>query len=279
MKLISSLLCFYFQHLCRPTYCPAGKFYAACKCIDILQNLSGMPVLLKIKVLPRSGPDYPQSDIQIRKLQTSVKRNILSIVDHITVRIVATFQQENSYLVIIEAQSDPGHDTKQTLEPLIQYLDTDKHFEVKVGKLAFSATLTSKIALLEEWNETTAAMAYEARDIEQPIGIFELVYIDDRMKSTMLFTYQPLSRLLYCTQLQLNDTEYFKSSGPIITNASAPLFPIFDYYTITPTQIRVCVDSYLKALNENDKRSGGHLIQELSYELIIPSLALVMMVM
>ena len=225
-----------------------------------------------------AGPNYPLSDTQIRKLQTSVKRNILSIVDHITVRIAATLQQENSYLVIIEAQSDPGYDTKLTLEPLIQYLDTDKHFEVKVGKLVFSATLTSKIALLEGWNETTTAMTYGARDIEQPTDIYKLVYIDAMMVSTMLTTYQPLSRLLYCTQLQLNDTEYFKSSGAIITNASAPLFPIFDYYRITPTQIRVCVDSYLKALNENDKRSGGHRIQKISYGLVIQTLALVMMV-
>ena len=202
IRVIYFLLFIYFQHLCRPTYCPAGQIYAAFTCIDLLQDLSGMPVLLKIKVLLKSGSKYPLSDTQIRKLQTSVKRSILSIVDNITVRIVATFQQENSYLVIINAQSDPGHDTKQTLEPLIQYLDTDKHFEVKVGKLTYSALLTSKIALLEERNDTTAAMTHEARDIEQPIGIFELVNIDDTFKSTRLTTFQPLSRLLHTTTTQ-----------------------------------------------------------------------------
>ena len=235
-----------------------------------------MGVLLKIKVISRSDTTQHLTDTQVRMLQTSIKRKILSIVDYITVSIGATFQQENNYLVIVVIKSDPGHDTKLTVEPLIKYLDTDKRLEVNVGKRALSATLTSKIALSKQ-NEATNALIYTARDMEQPMSRFELLYADDAIMKA-LGGYQPLSKLLYCKQLQLNDTEYFRRSGPVVTNTSAPLFPIFDYYMITPTQIRVCVDSYLQSGKGNNKRSGGHKAQGIPYSLMMQSLLLTMVI-
>ena len=236
-----------------------------------------MHVLLKIKVSSKSEKINPLTETQIRKLQTSIKRNIISLVDFITIEIGATFGLKNDFLIIGVLQSDPGHDTKLTIQPLIKYLDTDKRNEVKVGKLTFSATLTSKIALWKERNKTTYATTYKARDMEIPAGTFELVYKDNKIMQAFDI-YQPLSRLLYCKQLQLNDTEYFERSGLIIANASASRFTTYDFYRVTPTQVRVCTDSYLQALKGKSQLSHGPGIQEISYGLMILSLTLAMVI-
>ena len=249
---------------------------AGCHCIQLLKNLSGMPVLLKVKITSRSIPSYPLTDAQIRKLHTSLKRTILAITQNTTASIGATFQQENDYLCIVSVRSDPGHDTKLTMEPFIKYLDTDDKLEVNVGKLAFSVTLTSKIALWKERNETTYATIYKAQDMEHPTSKFVQVYADNVNIFSWL-SHQPLSRLLYCTHLQLYDTEYFERSGLIIVNVSVPMFSISDYYKVSPSQVRVCADEYLQASKGKNKRSGGHL-RDISHGLMISSLAIVMVV-
>ena len=234
-----------------------------------------MPVLVTIKVLSKS--DTPLTDIKIRKLQESTKRSILSLVDFITISIGATFRLKNDYLAIGVIRADPGNDTKLTIEPLIEYLDTDKRIEITVGQHTFSATLTTKIALWEEQNKTTYARTYKARDMEKTTDTFELIYADDEIMSATM-TYQPLSRLLYCKQLQLDDTEYFERSGLIIANASAPRFSTCDYYRITPKQIRVCADSYIQVLKGKSLTSRGPGLQKISNGLMILSLALAMVI-
>ena len=87
-------------------------------------------------------------------------------------------------------------------------------------------------------------------------------------------SYQSLSRLLYCNQLQLNETEYFMSSGMATVNVTDPMIFISDYYKVSPSQIRVCVDAYLRKSKGKTKTSDGAFTR-MSIWLLFSSLVLV----
>ena len=265
----------YFQHICRPTYCPPGEAYIRCQCIKILKALSGMPVLLKIKVVSESDDVNQLTDIQIRKLETLIKRAIISLAKFTSMSIGATFRLNNDFLVIGGIKCDTGHDTKVTMEPLIKYLDTDEKITISSGKQTFSVTLSSKIAIWKAW-ETKYGTTFKVKDMETPNATYELISIEPGTMESAIGRgeYQYLSRLLYCKQIQLNSTEFFERSGEITANISEPAFSTFDYYQVTSTEVRVCADSYLQAHKENGQHSHGPTVLAISIWLMILSLTL-----
>ena len=107
---------------------------------------------------------------QLRKLNTALKTGLETTAIHTTVEIDSTFRQENTsrltYLCVVEAQSHPGHDTKTTMKPFLQYLDTDEALDINIGKLDFSASLTTKAML---WTEL---------DSEQNVFFFKTCCLD-----------------------------------------------------------------------------------------------------
>ena len=245
-----------------------------------------MPVLLKVKITTRMDQTDLLTEAQLRKLHTALKKTIETTSEHSTSEILTTIQQENakgqSYLCVVIVRSNPGHDTKLTMKPLLDYLDTGDELEVNVGKLIFSATLTSKVASWTEYNRTTLAWTTKAQDMEMPSSTFVQIYDNDAIRSISPVrrgVYQVLSRLLYCTQLQLNDTEYFERSGLIIVNVTVPTFSISDYYKIPPSQVqvRVCADDYLRASRGTGKPSGVPLMK-MCPSLVISSFAIVMLI-
>ena len=59
--------------------------------------------------------------------------------------------------------------------------------------------------------------------------------------------YQRMSRLLYCHQVQLDQTEFtIMNTGIVMVNNTEPMISISDYYPVSPSIIRVCVDTYVK---------------------------------
>ena len=268
---------FSFQKLCRFSYCPAGEFRTGCECFQPFQNFSGLPVLLKMTITTGMDQTDLLTDTQLRKLRTALTKTIESTAEHSTAEIITMFQQENTsnqyYLCEVIVRSDPGHDTKLTMKPLLKYLDTGDKLDVNVGKFVLSAALTSKVVFWTEKKKTTNEWKPKAHDMEVPTSKFKQIYDNDAIEvhsEIRLGVNQVLSRLLYCTQLQLNDTEYFERSGLIIVNVTVPRFSVSDYYKISSTEVRVCADEYLRASKGSGKSCGVPIIK-MSHGLVILS--------
>ena len=59
--------------------------------------------------------------------------------------------------------------------------------------------------------------------------------------------FQPMSRLMYCKQVELDQSEHFiTDSGIVKINVTKPMIAITDYYPISQyPRVRVCTDMYI----------------------------------
>ena len=265
-----------FQKMCRTKYCPFGDFRAVCECFPALQNYSGMPILMKVNLTSKLDTNVTFSVRQLKQLQTALAQKVKSIAKDSRADVMLTYRQENvrvhSYLSILMVHSDPGHDTKTTMAPMMKYLDTDEELEVSASQVPFSVAMTTSIALWPEYTHATKQWTFPVLDMKSPQITFSNIYENDKMINEILQgDYQDLSRLLYCKQVQLNNAEYFERSGLIIVNITSQQFAISDYYKILPTQeqVRVCADEYLKASNGSRKASEALLLDRPSYLCIL----------
>ena len=276
-----------FQKTCRQLLCPAGEIQEICTttCIQPFKNLAGMPVVLMVKVTtpqdgsdsliatPQDGPDSLTSG-QLRKLHKALKGSLGAIAVNTTAEIATTFQQENAtsltYLYIVVVYSDRGTDTKLAMRPFLRYLDTDEVLELNVGTLDFYAALTTKARLWVERNNGVGS--FKACCLEQkPNSLVPVFENRDTIDSGRINygTYQSMSRLLYCQQVELDQTEHFiTQSGIVNINTTDPMISVSDYYPVSASKVRVCADMYLpKALGKVTKPNGS--LPTGSYELII----------
>ena len=214
---------------------------------------------------------------QLRKLHAALEIALETTAQHTTAEIDTTFQQENAasqiYLCIVILRSDPGLDTKLTMRPFLRYLDTDDVLELNIGKLDFSITLTTKVMLWKEWEDSHTGR-FKACCLEQESSELVQVYTNKDIimsNSIPVVNYQSLSRLLYCNQLHLNEAEYFMSSGMVTVNVTDPMISISDYNKVSTSQVRVCADTYLHKSQGKDKPSGGAFAR-MSNGLLISSL-------
>ena len=266
-----------FQKLCRPLHCPAGEIKAACRCVEPFQNLTGMPVVLIAKVTSQQdGPDSLTSG-QLWKLHTAIKGALETTAVNTTTEIATTLKQENgtslTYLCIVIARSDPSLDTKLAMRPFLGYLDTDKVLELNVGKLDLSASLTTKARLWIEWNDTRGSFKACCLD-QKPNSLVQVYASKDTVNSDRIGNgiYQSMSHLLYCKQLELDQTEHFISNSGIVNiNVTEPMIAISDYYRVSPSRVRVCAETYVQKALGKGKKSVGALLSS-SIELIISSL-------
>ena len=70
--------------------------------------------------------------------------------------------------------------------------------------------------------------------------------------------YQRMSRLLYCHQVQLDHTEFtIMNTGIVMINITESMIHISDYYPVSPSEIRVCVDIYVKQARDIGAKITG----------------------
>ena len=247
--------------MCRPLYCAAGDIQAGCRCIQPFRNLTGMPVVLMAKVTAREvGPDSLTSG-QLRILQTALKGALETTAVNTNAEIATTLRQENvtglTYLCIVIARSDPGLDTKLAMRPFLHYLDTDDVLKLKVGKFDFAAALTTKARLWTDQDSTSGSFKACCLD-QKPNSLVQVYASKETINSgNMGFgIYQSMSRLLYCRQLELDQTEHFMMNSAIVKiNVTEPMIAISDYYPVSPSRIRVCADMYAQKALGNGKKS------------------------
>ncbi|MEW8548612.1 MAG: hypothetical protein AB2693_34355 [Candidatus Thiodiazotropha sp.] len=239
-------LAYKFQKGCRPLYCPPGSLYNGCQCSELLEVVSGMPVLLKLKVSPEPGSLYPSTDVQAAQFRRALVKAVQKSIGNVTGQILASFRQPNetnSYqLYVAVVSTDHGIDTKQSLKHLLDYLDTKLLFQVTSSKNKYSVRLSSKILLLSDKRRTSRFES--ALDLTDQSKL-TLDYSSD-YNEFIFKIYQEFSPILFCKQVQLESSEFTETNGQIFVNTTSAVFPVYDICRIAEEQVRVCVDQYLR---------------------------------
>ena len=248
-----SYLLIYFQNRCRPSFCPPGEVWLRCRCVEFLKNVSGMPVLLALEATPKIENAFSLDDQKMSRFLTALRKALQTIANHTSAKVGALFDHDGKYyLAIAIVHSDPGHGTKTTIKPYMTYLDPSQYFEMKVSKVVFSVKLNPKVKLWIEFDVKNRKNVIKAQQLKN----LTLIYTDSGIidsDARHLGMFQPLSELLYCTQVQLNETEFIEKDGILTINTTQPSFSVSDYNKISPTQVWVCANQYLR----KSKTSGS----------------------
>ena len=210
-----------------------------------------MPVMIPLEATPKLGDAFSLDSQRLTSFLTALTKALQSIADHTMAEMGALFDHESKYfLAIAIVRTNPGHHTKTTIKPYMAYLDEPKYFEIKSSKMAFTVRLVSKVNLWMEWNDTAGETIMKAEQLNKLTDKLTLIYFNSyifyRGGVTEFGHFQSLSNLLYCSQVQLNDTEFIEKDGILTINTPKASFTVSDYYRVTPTQVRVCADQYLQ---------------------------------
>ena len=247
-----------FQHICRRVYCPAGDFMVECHCIQPFKMVFRMPVLLTIKLVPRAGFLETITTRQITKYQNTLKKTLHTISENISVELIGLLEckadKEEYYLSLTVVRSVSGHDTKETIKPFLNYLDNKRRkIEMVVNQTTYSVRLTSRFRLWI-WSNSTFS-SYNQMDLDSTIQSHRLLLANPGMitKAYSQRKFQVLSPLLYCTQIQLNNTEFEEKGDRLTTLRTSRKITLSYYHRTSPSTVQVCVDEYLK---KSDKNTG-----------------------
>ena len=252
-----------FQGFCRPMFCPPGELLITCQCVQPFKAISGMPVLLKLKVTVDQDDHLLSADVLLNRLYVAVTKFLQNTVSQITVRIAATLKpmtnETEYYLCLAIVTVDFGHDTKKTLKPFLRYLDSQRYEAITVKKVTFNVRLTHRIHV---WiDKISGPGGFSGIDLQDHYDL-KPVYLDEVFLrgSTSRGAYQIFSPLLYCTQVQLNGNESQEQNGILTINATLPNFSVWDYHRVSPREVRICIDEYIKVTSRAMPQLKLHLL-------------------
>ena len=242
-----------------------------CKCIQPLKIVYGMPILLTIKLIPRSNNVETIKTNQISNFHNVLKKKLKEISSNISVEFIGMFECKSDsrdyYLSVMIIRSSPGNDTKVVIRPFLEYLDsTRKQEKIVFKQTTYSVRLTSRIRLWTVYNSTKTI--FNMRDLESTLQNRTWLFSTDDMRVMWLFSteklqkayyqrYQVLSPLLYCRQVQLNDTEFEDTEDRLITHTARKITLWYYRYT-SPSTARVCADQYINDSARNLGTKLGH---------------------
>ena len=241
-----------------------------CECIQPFKIVYGMPILLTIKLTPRSNNVETIKTNQISNFHNVLKKKLKEISSNISVEFIGMFECKSDsgdyYLSVMIVRSSPGNDTKVVIKPFIEYLDsTRKQDKIVFKQTTYSVRLTSRIRLWTVYNLTKTI--YNMRDLESTLQNRTWLFSTDNILVTWLFSteklqkayyqkYQVLSPLLYCRQVQLNDTEFEETEERLTTRSARQMTSYFRY--TSPSTVRVCADQYINERASNFGTKVGH---------------------
>ena len=235
----------------------------------ILKTLAGVPVMIALEVTPKLQNAFSLDDQNMTPFLTALAKGLKGIADdHISAEVIALFANGDKYhLAIAIVSSDSGHDIKTALKPFMSYLDLSKHFEMRGAKMGFIIRLVEKVNIWVENDAAERKKVIRVQRVKKNTDNLTLIFPDTEIDATGYGRFRhfvALSELLYCTQIQLNETEFTENDGILTINTTKPPFSVSDYRKMSPTQARVCVSQYLR----NSKPSHSTAVQ-LSYLVIM----------
>lgn len=208
-----------------------------------------MKVLLKLKVWSTDG----NKKCHLRKSEAPVMNAVESAtLNQVTTDIVATFTEEDDVaspycLHIVIVRSKPGRETRNSLKPLLDYLDNSNYLEITVFKQQLRLMITNKIRLLTDKDNVSHYWKLKAVDFDENKEFLVMSNELAMESENGLSEFQMFSSLLFCKQVQLNENEFIEKNGRITINATSQFRSVWEYYRIVPNQVRICADEYLKA--------------------------------
>ena len=141
-----------------------------CHCVQLMKPLSGMPIVLTIKVIPQDGNLTALDDKQITKVHVSLRKQMHHISENISVDFLSMYEikteLEDYFLSLVIVRSNPSHDTKDTMKPFLDYLDQNR-FKLANKPDSYYGKLTSRVRL---WEQGQCGPAYRRlQDLESAI--------------------------------------------------------------------------------------------------------------
>ena len=221
-----------------------------CRCVQLIKPISGMPILLTIKVIPRDGHLTALDDKQISKVHVALRKRMREISENISIDFISMYEiktdQQEYFLSLAVARSFPGNDTKDTMKPFLDYLDKNP-FEIAYKRNSFYGKLTSRVRVWEQGYGGPETRRLQ--DLESAIRNQTELFSKADTALAFRQKIQALSPLLYCMQIQLNDTEFDERDDGLIVGISSGNIKISNYRLVTPSLVRVCTDSYININN------------------------------
>ena len=236
-------------------YCPPGSLFSGCRCSELLEAVFGMPVLLKFKVRPEPGSQFPSTDVLAAKFRKALQKAVRNAIGHVSVDLVASFGQANEtnsfQLFVAIVRSNFGHDTKETLRPLLGYVDAEFFLKTTSNRNRYLIGLGNKITLRSINNQLVSAFDLQTQT-DLVLGYSNIKYYGN----SGMRIYQEFSRILFCKQVQFDSSQFTERHGQILINATPSVFIVSDFYRIVGKDVRVCLDQYLPSFGN----SNGHAI-------------------
>ena len=223
-----------------------------------------MPVLLTLKMILKSGDLVTLERKQIPKYHETLRRILRAITEHISVDFIGLFEcragLNDYYPSLVVVRSFSGHDSKETIKPFLDYLDNKKLADMKIRRTTYSVGLTSRIRLWKEANITHYFSKFA--DLEAKVHNYTVLFSTNDMYMAYDQKFQILSPLLYCRQIQLNETEFKENDERLITLLT-PRSIILSYYNrVSPSEVRVCADHYI---SKHHRNTGNKLTYSVFY--------------
>ena len=237
------ILC--FQKRCRRWYCSPGDMNTMCTCEPLPILLSGMPVIVKIKIRPATSKPLKSSGAILRKMRKQIENLFTTYYASFSAKTITTFKsnQKNPYHIhVLEIKAKPGLDTKVELKEIVEIQDKVPIFEFEMGKTTLQAFVTDHVQI---WIDH-ASRSILAKDI-LTLETLEQTFIDATFK---LFRspsqIMEAKKILYCRQAQLNSEEFSDVGGVVTLNVNPKAFIGLNYiYAGEYKKVRVCIEDYL----------------------------------
>ena len=123
-----------------------------CQCVQPFKLMYGMPILLTIKLIPKTGQLQTLTTNQVTKAHNTLKKLLHTISENISIECIGLLEcitDTGSYfLSLVVVRSLPGHDTKENIHPFLNYLDKEKpKTDMVIKRSTYSVRITSRIRL------------------------------------------------------------------------------------------------------------------------------------
>ena len=146
------------------------------------------------------------------------------------------------------------------MKPFLDYLDNDKRFEMHFKQMTYSVKLTSRI---RHWTEIDASSSNieihpHLVDLDSDVQNQTELTASNGLRRAYSQQFQMLTPLLYCMQIQLNDTEFKEENGRLVTLFPSRNITVSYYRRMLPSMWRVCVDHHTDTCTA--KAMGGQIV-------------------
>ena len=211
-----------------------------------------MPILLTVKLIPRSGDFKTPTANQILKYHNTSEKILHTISENTSIEFIGLLEckvDEGEYLLSLAiVRSFPGHDTKETIKPFLDYLDNDRrNIQMVTRQATYSVRLASRVRLWTWGNRTDERLLF--RDLESTVQRYTIIFATSDLNRVYDQELQILSPLLHCIQIRLNDTEFEETDGQL-TKLPTPR-KIILFHCTSPSTVQVCADQYMKKSDTN----------------------------